>query len=106
LLGKQELVENFTKINGVRTQLTIILSFVAFAKPVDQCRKLLLAVYMKMAIFGGRYAGHIAAPLIEKYLKGTITRTGFGEKNVGKNNRKRNMPSIEVKPFRINERNW
>ena len=72
IAGKTGTVENFTKINGVRTQLTDHSVFVAFA-PVDN-PKIAIAVYIENGYFGARYAGHIASLMIEKYLKGEISR--------------------------------
>ena len=69
--GKTGTAENFTKIDGVRTQLTDHSVFVAFA-PVDN-PKIAIAVYIENGYFGSRYAGHIATLMIEKYLKGEIT---------------------------------
>ncbi|WP_047416653.1 penicillin-binding protein 2 [Cellulophaga sp. Hel_I_12] len=104
IAGKTGTVENFTKINGVRTQLTDHSVFVAFA-PVDN-PKIALAVYIENGYFGGRYAGHIAALLIEKYLKGTITRTDLEKKMLEKTLEKEYAKALSGEPFRINERNW
>ena len=61
------------KIDGKRVQLTDHSIFVAFA-PVDN-PKIAIAVFVENGYWGGRYAGRIASLMIEKYLKGTITRT-------------------------------
>ena len=104
IAGKTGTVENFTKINGVRTQLTDHSVFVAFA-PVDN-PKIALAVYIENGYFGGRYAGHIASLLIEKYLKGEITRTDLEKKMLTTTLEKEYAKAISGKPFIINERGW
>lgn len=72
IAGKTGTAENFIKIGGKRVQLTDHSIFVAFA-PVDN-PKIALAVFVENGYWGGRYAGRIAGLLIEKYLKGEITR--------------------------------
>jgi penicillin-binding protein 2 len=72
IAGKTGTAENFTNIGGKRVQLTDHSIFVAFA-PVDN-PKIALAVFVENGYWGGRYAGRIAGLLIEKYLKGEITR--------------------------------
>lgn len=71
--GKTGTAENYTRINGKRMQLTDHSIFVAFA-PVEN-PKIALAVFVENGYWGGRYAGRIAGLMIEKYLKGEITRT-------------------------------
>ncbi|MCM4156651.1 penicillin-binding protein 2 [Gramella sp. AN32] len=73
IAGKTGTAENFAKIDGKRTQLTDHSIFVAFA-PVDN-PKIAIAVFVENGYWGSRYAGRIASLMIEKYLKGTITRT-------------------------------
>ncbi len=73
IAGKTGTAENFTKIGGKRVQLTDHSIFIAFA-PVDD-PQIALAVFVENGYWGGRYAGRIAGLLIEKYLKGEITRT-------------------------------
>ena len=73
ICGKTGTAENFVKINGVKTQLTDHSIFVAFA-PKDN-PKIALAVFVENGYWGSRFAGRIASLMIEKYLKGTITRT-------------------------------
>jgi penicillin-binding protein 2 len=70
--GKTGTAENYTKIGGKRVQLTDHSIFIAFA-PVDN-PKIAIAVFVENGYWGGRYAGRIAGLMIEKYLKGTITR--------------------------------
>jgi len=73
ICGKTGTAENFTKIDGVRTQLTDHSIFIAFA-PKDN-PKIAIAVLVENGYFGARFAGRIASLMIEKYIKGTITRT-------------------------------
>lgn len=71
--GKTGTAENFTKIDGKRVQLTDHSIFVAFAPKDDP--KIALAVFVENGYWGSRWAGRIAGLMIEKYLKGVITRT-------------------------------
>lgn len=73
IAGKTGTAENFTKIDGKRTQLTDHSIFVAFA-PVDN-PKIAIAVFVENGYWGSRYAGRIASLMVEKYIKGEITRT-------------------------------
>ncbi len=73
IAGKTGTAENFAKVNGKKTQLTDHSIFIAFA-PVDN-PKIAIAVFVENGYWGGRYAGRIASLMVEKYIKGTITRT-------------------------------
>src|SRR5690606_4372141 len=73
ICGKTGTAENFMKIDGVQTQLTDHSIFVAFA-PKDN-PKIALAVFVENGYCGSRFAGKIASLIIEKYIKGEITRT-------------------------------
>ncbi len=73
IAGKTGTAENYTKIGTKRVQLTDHSIFIAFA-PVDN-PKIAIAVFVENGYWGGRYAGRIAGLMIEKYLKGTISRT-------------------------------
>ncbi len=73
ICGKTGTAENFTKINGVRKQLTDHSIFVAFAPKDDP--KIALAVFVENGYYGARYAGKIASLMIEKHLKNEISRT-------------------------------
>ena len=72
ICGKTGTAENYTKIDGIRTQLTDHSVFVAFA-PKDS-PKIAIAVFVENGYWGGRWAGRIASLMIEKHLKGEITR--------------------------------
>ena len=73
IAGKTGTAENFTKIDGKRVQLTDHSIFVAFA-PVDDPKRA-IAVFVENGYWGSRYAGRIASLMVEKYIKGEITRT-------------------------------
>ncbi len=73
MCGKTGTAENFTKIGGKRVQLTDHSIFIAFA-PMDN-PKIAIAVFVENGYWGSRWAGRIAGLMIEKYLKGEITRT-------------------------------
>src|SRR5690554_1757583 len=72
ICGKTGTAENFTRIDGKRVQLTDHSIFVAFA-PKDN-PKIAIAVFVEHGYWGSRWAGRIAGLMIEKYLKGEITR--------------------------------
>ena len=73
ICGKTGTAENFTKIDGKRVQLTDHSIFVAFAPKDDP--KIAIAVFVENGYWGSRWAGRIAGLMIEKYIKGEITRT-------------------------------
>ncbi|MBT8237981.1 MAG: penicillin-binding protein 2 [Croceitalea sp.] len=104
IAGKTGTVENFTKINGERVQLTDHSVFVAFA-PVNN-PKIAIAVYIEHGYYGNRYAGHIASLMIEKYLKGTITRKDLEERMLQKTLDHEYQKQYSTEPFKINEYVW
>lgn len=73
IAGKTGTAENFAKIEGKRVQLTDHSIFVAFAPVEDP--KIAIAVFVENGYWGSRWAGKIASLMIEKYIKGEITRT-------------------------------
>jgi penicillin-binding protein 2 len=73
ICGKTGTAENFTKINGKRVKLQDHSIFVAFA-PKDN-PKIAIAVFVENGYWGKRWAGPITSLMIEKYIKGKITRT-------------------------------
>lgn len=104
IAGKTGTVENYTIIDSVKTQLTDHSLFIAFA-PVNN-PKIALAVYIENGYYGSRYAGHIASLMIEKYIKGKITR-----KDLEKRMLERTLEHEYAKPysgeeFKINEYVW
>ncbi|WP_194766810.1 penicillin-binding protein 2 [Tamlana sp. I1] len=73
ICGKTGTVENFTVVDSVKMQLTDHSIFLAFA-PKDN-PKIAISVFVENGYWGSRYAGKIASLMIEKYIKGYITRT-------------------------------
>ena len=92
------------KIDSVKTQLTDNSVFVAFA-PVEN-PKIAIAVYIQNGYYGGRYAGHIASLMIEKYLKGTITRTDLEKRMLTRTLEREYAKPYSGEPFKINEYDW
>ncbi|SHI68566.1 penicillin-binding protein 2 [Pseudozobellia thermophila] len=104
IAGKTGTVENFTKIDSVRVQLTDHSVFVAFA-PVEK-PQIALAVYIENGYYGSRYAGHIASLLIEKYIKGNITRKDLEKRMLEKTLEHEYAKPYSGKEFKINEYVW
>ncbi|MCA0132998.1 penicillin-binding protein 2 [Winogradskyella alexanderae] len=73
ICGKTGTAENFAIINGEKTQLTDHSIFVAFAPKDDP--KIAIAVFVENGYFGSRFAGRMASLMIERYIKGEISRT-------------------------------
>ncbi|MGV3460383.1 MAG: penicillin-binding protein 2 [Flavobacterium sp.] len=100
ICGKTGTAENFTKINGVKTQLDDHSIFVAFAPRENP--KIAIAVFVENGYWGARWAGPIASLMIEKYLRGTITRTDL-EKRMLENGLKATYDKyLSGQPFSIN----
>ena len=104
IAGKTGTVENFTRIDGERVQLTDHSVFVAFA-PVEN-PKIAIAVYIENGYYGARYAGHIASLMIEKYIKGEITRIDLEKKMLEKTLEHEYAKPLSGEPFKINEYDW
>ena len=104
IAGKTGTVENFARIDGKTTQLTDHSVFIAFA-PVDN-PKIAIAVYIEHGYYGARYAGHIASLLIEKYIKGEITRKDLEKRILSKSLEKEYAKQYSGQPFKINEYGW
>jgi penicillin-binding protein 2 len=101
ICGKTGTAENFTKINGVRTQLTDHSIFVAFAPRHDP--KIAIAVFVENGYWGSRWAGPIATLMIEKYLKGKITRKDLETTMLTKGLKQEYEKVTSGKPFLINQ---
>lgn len=101
IAGKTGTAENFMKIDGKRVQLTDHSIFVAFA-PVDD-PKIAIAVFVENGYWGGRYAGRIASLMIEKYIKGTITRTDMEDWITSHSLEDEYAKPLSGEPFRINQ---
>ena len=101
ICGKTGTAENFTKINGVRTQLTDHSIFVAFA-PKDN-PKIAIAVFVENGYWGARWAGPMASLMIEKYLRGTITRTDLEKRMLEGSLETEYAKVTSGEPFTINK---
>ncbi len=80
ICGKTGTAENFAKIGGVRTKLEDHSIFVAFA-PKDN-PKIAIAILVENGGYGATIAGPIASLMIEKYLRGKITRTDLEKRTL------------------------
>ncbi|MFC4738805.1 penicillin-binding protein 2 [Flavobacterium ponti] len=100
ICGKTGTAENFVKINGKRTQLTDHSIFVAFA-PKDN-PKIAIAVLVENGYWGNRWAGPIATLMIEKYLKGEISRTDLEKKMLNGSLQSEYAKVTSGQPFTIN----
>ncbi|MBA9073766.1 penicillin-binding protein 2 [Flavobacterium gossypii] len=101
ICGKTGTAENFTKINGVRTQLQDHSIFVAFA-PKDN-PKIAIAVFIENGYWGARWAGPIASLMIEKYLRGKITRTDLEKRMLEGSLQSEYAKVTSGQPFKINQ---
>ena len=101
ICGKTGTAENFTKIDGVRTQLTDHSIFVAFAPKENP--KIALAVFVENGYFGARWAGRIASLMIQKYLKGEITLKQMEQLVINKSLEEEYAKPLSGKPFKINQ---
>jgi len=100
ICGKTGTAENFTKINGKRVQLTDHSIFVAFA-PKDN-PKIAIAVFVENGYWGARIAGPITSLMIEKYIKGKISRTDLEKRMLESSLEKEYAKVISGQPFSIN----
>lgn len=100
ICGKTGTAENFAKINGIKTQLTDHSIFVAFA-PKDN-PKIAIAVFVENGYWGARWAGPIASLMIEKYLKGTISRKDLEVRMLTQGLKEEYAKVTSGKPFTIN----
>ncbi len=101
ICGKTGTAENFTKIDGVRTQLTDHSIFVAFA-PKDN-PQIAMAVFVENGYYGARWAGRIASLMIEKYIKGEVSLKYMEKMVLEKNLEEEYMKPYSGQPFSINQ---
>ncbi len=101
ICGKTGTAENFTKIDGVRTQLTDHSIFVAFAPKDDP--KIAIAVFVENGYFGARWAGRISSLMIEKYLKGEVTLEYMEKLVMEKSLEDEYAKPYSGEPFKINQ---
>ena len=101
ICGKTGTAENYTKINGEREQLTDHSIFVAFA-PKDN-PQIAIAVFVENGYWGSRYAGKIASLMIEKHIKGEITRTDLEDWVLTHSLEEEYAKPLSGEPFYIND---
>ncbi|GAA0872408.1 penicillin-binding protein 2 [Gangjinia marincola] len=101
ICGKTGTSENFTIIDGKRQQLTDHSVFVAFA-PKDN-PKIAVSIIVEHGYWGARYAGRIASLIIEKYLRGTITRTDLEQWVLTHSLEEEYAKPYSGEPFKINQ---
>ena len=99
--GKTGTVENFTKIDGEKVQLTDHSMFVAFAPRENP--KIAVAVFVENGYWGGRWAAPIASLVIEKYLTGNVIRTWLENRMLKGSLLYEYQKPLSGKPFEINE---
>lgn len=101
ICGKTGTAENYTKIDGERVQLTDHSTFVAFA-PKDN-PKIAIAVFVENGYWGGRWAGRIASLMIEKHLKGEISRKDLETYVLEGSLEAEYAKPLSGEPFKINQ---
>ena len=99
--GKTGTVENFTKIDGEKVQLTDHSMFVAFAPRENP--KIAVAVFVENGYWGGRWAAPIASLVIEKYLTGNVIRTWLENRMLKGSLLDEYQKPLSGKSFEINE---
>ena len=100
ICGKTGTAENFIRIDGRRIQLTDHSIFVAFAPKDDP--KIAISVFVENGFWGSRWAGRIAGLMIEKYLKGEITRKDMEAFVLNGSLEEEYAKPYSGKPFNIN----
>jgi penicillin-binding protein 2 len=101
ICGKTGTAENYTKIDGKRVQLTDHSVFVAFAPKDDP--KIALAVFVENGYWGSRWAGRMAGLMIEKYLKGEISRKDMEDFVLNGSLEEEYAKPYSGQPFTINQ---
>ncbi|MAN59327.1 MAG: penicillin-binding protein 2 [Flavobacteriaceae bacterium] len=100
ICGKTGTAENYIRVEGKRMQLTDHSIFVAFAPKDDP--KIAIAVFVENGYWGSRWAGRIASLMIEKYIKGEITRTDMEEYVLNGSLQDEYAKPYSGEPFKIN----
>ena len=100
ICGKTGTAENFTRIDGEKVQLTDHSIFMAFAPKDDP--KIALAVFVENGYWGSRFAGKMASLMIEKHLKGTISRTDLEDWVLTHSLENEYNKPLSNEPFKIN----
>ena len=99
--GKTGTAENFTKIDGVKTQLTDHSIFIAFAPKEDP--KIAIAVFIENGYWGGRWAAPIASLMLEQYINKEVKRSWLEKRMVEGSLATEYEKPYSGKPFTINE---
>lgn len=99
--GKTGTAENFTKIDGVKTQLTDHSIFIAFAPKDDP--KIAIAVFIENGYWGGRWAAPIASLMLEQYINKEVKRSWLEKRMVEGSLASEYDKPYSGKPFTINE---
>lgn len=100
ICGKTGTVENFAIIDSLKTQLTDHSIFVAFAPKENP--KIAMAVFVENGYWGSRFAGKIASLMIEKHIKGEITRTDLEDWILRHSLENEYAKPYSGEPFKIN----
>ena len=101
ICGKTGTVENFANIDGKKTQLTDHSIFLAFAPKENP--KIAIAVFVENGYWGSRFAGKVASLMIEKHIKGEITRTDLEDWLLKHSLEEEYAKPYSGEPFKINE---
>ena len=99
--GKTGTAENFTKIDGVKTQLTDHSIFIAFAPKEDP--KIAIAVFIENGYWGGRWAAPIASLMLEQFINKEVKRSWLEKRMVEGSLASEYDKPYSGKPFTINE---
>lgn len=101
ICGKTGTAENFTIINGKRTQLTDHSIFIAFAPKENP--KIALAVFVENGYWGARWAGPIASLMIQKYVNDSISRPDLERRMLEGSLENEYEKPLSGHPFLINQ---
>jgi len=101
ICGKTGTAENYDEVDGRRVQLTDHSVFIAFA-PKDN-PKIAIAVFVENGYWGSRFGGRIASVMIEKYIKGKVTRKDLENWILTHSLEEEYQKPLSGKPFPIND---
>ena len=101
IAGKTGTAENFIKIDGVRKQLTDHSIFIGFA-PADN-PKIAICVFIENGYWGTRWAAPISSLMMEKYLKGSVSRNWLESYIKDGDLTEEYLKPYKYKNFKINE---
>jgi penicillin-binding protein 2 len=100
ICGKTGTAENFTKVDGIRKQLTDHSIFIAFAP--KQNPKIAIAVLVENGHYGARWAGRVASLMIEKHIKGEVSLKNMERLVLDKSLEEEYLKPYSGKSFKIN----